>query len=171
MGQALRFALVVLALAMALGAMAQWISATELQHSRHLISSADEELPRDEAIARAVFFLTHAQRIWPVRSEPAYERARAGLVVRNSQASVHWLERCEGRVPNLLRWSQVAANAYQTRGRFEEAEAALTVALTLNPRAPLQEWASLARLRQMQGDFEGANEIMQRVGMGMGTAP
>lgn len=154
---------------MAVGAMAQWISATELQLSRHLISRAGEDLPSDEAIARAVYFLTQAQKIWPVRSEPAYERARAGLVARNSQASIHWLEQCEGRVPNLLRWSQVAANAYQTRGRLEEAEEALTVALLLNPQAPVQEWEGLERLRQMLGDFEGAEEIAQR--LGRGTAP
>ncbi|MBN1476989.1 hypothetical protein JXA47_09560 [Candidatus Sumerlaeota bacterium] len=169
MGQVLRLALIALALAMAVGAMAQWISATELQLSRHLISRAGEDLPSDEAIARAVYFLTQAQKIWPVRSEPAYERARAGLVARNSQASIHWLEQCEGRVPNLLRWSQVAANAYQTRGRLEEAEEALTVALLLNPQAPVQEWEGLERLRQMLGDFEGAEEIAQR--LGRGTAP
>jgi tetratricopeptide (TPR) repeat protein len=169
MGQALRLALIALALALALGAMTQWIANAELQHSRHLISRAGEDLPQDEAIAQAVYFLTHAQRIWPVRSEPAYERARAGLVVRNSQASIHWIEQCEGRVPNLLRWSQVAANAYQRRGRIPEAEEALTVALTLNPQASPQEWMSLAQLRQMLGDFEGAEEIARRVGMG--TAP
>jgi tetratricopeptide (TPR) repeat protein len=169
MGQVLRLALIALALAMALGAMAQWIAAAELQHSRHLIASAGEELPSDEAIAQAVYFLTQAQKIWPVRSEPAYERARAGLVVRNSQASIHWIEQCEGRVPNLLRWSQVAANAYQRRGRMVEAEEALTVALTLNPQAPPQEWMSLMELRQMLGDFEGAEEIARR--LGTGTTP
>lgn len=138
---AARVLLVTVALALALAAGAQWTAQRGLMLGRNALDHRSD-------IAAAAGVLEHAARLWPARRDAAYERARAALLMRDADAALAWLARCQGRVPSHLRWCQVAANAHAMRGDLAAAETALTTALTLNPAMPARDREALEDLRR-----------------------